>query len=147
MTLDKQVAGLLSRYLEYAYKDSIPKDIFKNLVAKLNLFPLSLSKITTLVEEQGYAVVYEPLLVYDKENQHARLTMSPKESEQVINKLTFDPVLYQSVLAGCEAKGYFSSGLVVTIEHGTYTAYSCFVIIAKDTETLKEVKRKYTELI
>lgn len=147
MTLDKQVAGLLKKYLDYDYTGSIPKEVFKNLVSKLNLFPLSLLKITSLVESQGYAVVNEPLLVYDKEGQHSRLTMQPKQGEQVITKLSFDPVLFRAVLSGCEAKEYFTSGLVLTIEHGTYTAYINILIIAKDVDTLKQIKKKYQELI
>jgi hypothetical protein len=146
MTVDKQVAGLLKRYLNYDYKDSIHKFVFKDLASKLNLFPLSLTKITSLVERQGYALVYEPVLVYDKDNQHARLTMNPKKGEQVITKLSFDPVLYNTVLSGCELKGFFTSGLVITINHGSYTAYCNLLVIANNVETLKTVKNKYNEL-
>lgn len=147
MTVDKQVSGLLKKYLDYDYDGSIHKEIFKNLASKLNLFPLSLLKITSLVESQGYAVVYEPLLVYNKEQQHARLTMNPKNGDQIINKLNFDPTLYTAVLSGCELKGFFTSGIVLTIEHGTYTAYVSMLIIAKDIDTLKAVKSKYNNLI
>lgn len=146
MTVDKQVAGLLKRYLDYEYDSAIEVDVFKQLVSKLNLFPLSLIKITNMIEKDGYAVVYEPVLVYSKEQQHARLTMSPKSGEQVITKLSFDPTLYKSVLAGCELKGFLTSGHVVAITHGTYTAYSNFLFIAKDEEVLKYVKNKYKQL-
>mgnify|MGYP003290167427 CR=1 FL=1 len=146
MTVDKQVAGLLKKYLGYDYKDSIHKFVFKDLASKLNLFPLSLTKITSLVERQGYALVYEPVLVYDKEKQHARLTMNPEKGEQVITKLSFDPVLYNTVLSGCELKGFFTSGLVITINHGSYTAYCNLLVIANNVETLKTVKNKYNEL-
>lgn len=147
MTLDNQVAGLLKRYLDYDYKDSIDIEIFKSLVSKLNLFPLSLTKITSLVESRGYAVVTEPLLVYDKGQSHVRLTLNPKREEQVINKLIFDPTLFRAVLSGCELKGFFTSGLVYTIEHGTYTAYVSALIIAKDEETLKKLRTKYQNII
>lgn len=147
MTLDNQVAGLLKRYLDYDYKDSIDVEIFKSLVSRLNLFPLSLTKITSLVESRGYAIVTEPLLVYDKGQSHVRLTLNPKRQEQVINKLNFDPVLFQSILSGCELKGFFTSGLVYTIEHGTYTAYVSSLIIAKDEEILKQLRTKYQNII
>ena len=147
MTLDKQVAGLLKRYLDFEYEGSIPKEVFKNLASKLNMFPLSLSKITSLIETQGYAVVYEPLLVYNKEEQYARLTMTPAKDEQVITKLSFDPVLYRAVMSACELRGYLSTGIVVVLEHNNFVAYSNFLIIANNVELLKSVKSQYQILI
>ena len=74
------------------------------------MFPLSVDKIVSLVEQQGYAVIYEPLLVYDKEEQHVRLSSGPKSLEQIIKKLNFCPISYQELLNKCNQAGITCSG-------------------------------------
>lgn len=147
MTVDKFVAGLLKRYAGYDYTGSIPQEVFKNLVSKLSLFPISLSKMTKTIETQGYFIAYESLLVYDKGKQYSRLTLQPHADEQVITKLCFDPVSYDSILSACELKGYYSTGVVVEIKHGTYTGYCSFLLIAKDETTLCSLQKQYMNLI
>lgn len=147
MTVDKFVAGLLKRYAGYDYNGSISQDVFKNLVSKLSLFPVSLIKMTEALETQGFFVAYESLLVYDKGRQHSRLTLKPHADEQVITKLNFDPVTYDAVLSACELKGYYSTGVVVETKHGTYTGYCSFLLIAKEESTLDRLQKQYMNLI
>lgn len=142
MYCTKEVAWLLKRYFDYDYHESIQSDIFKTYMAKLNLFPLSLMQATNTVEEKGYVIITEPLLVYNKDKKLASLSYKPDEDVQVISKLSFDPVSYQSVLAGCESKDYVTTGHVITYDHKGYKAFVNVLIIAKDIDTLFDAKEK-----
>lgn len=146
MTVDKQVAGLLKKYLNYDYEGSITQDTFKNLVSDLRLFPLSVDKIVSLIEQQGYAVIYEPLLVYSKEEQHVRLSSGPKSLEQIIKKLNFCPLSYQELLNKCIELNYVSSGLMIPIETFHSKADIFILVLAKDLDKLSAVKNKYDRL-
>lgn len=146
MTVDKQVAGLLKKYLNYDYEGSIKQDTFKNLVSDLRLFPLSVDKIVSLIEQQGYAVIYEPLLVYNKEEQHVKLSSGPKSLEQIIKKLSFCPTSYQELLEKCVELNYVSSGLMIPIETFYSKAEIFILILAKDSDKLSAVKNKYDKL-
>lgn len=147
MTIDHQVRGLISKYHNLDLVTSIPLDTFKELSTKLNQYPLSFVKIYKTVLDKGYIVVTEPLLVYNKQEQHAYLTVNPKKDDQIITKLNFEPSTYQEVLTRCKSNKFFTSGLVLKIEHKSYTSYNNILIIANSFELLKDVKYKYQDLI
>lgn len=147
MTVDHQVAGLIKKYHKLDLGTSIPLNIFKEVSTKLNQYPLSFVKIYKTVLDKGYIVVTEPLLVYNKEKQHAYLTVNPKKDDQIITKLNFEPSTYQEVLSRCKSNKFFTSGLVLKIEHKSYTSYNNILVIANSFELLKDVKYKYQDLV
>jgi hypothetical protein len=119
--------------------DVLSDDDIKFVMSTIKEYSIDIQYIIDKVNKEGFAIIAEPLLIYNPEDKHIFLGINRPEGCQALKKLCFKPSFYQSLLDAINSAGYHSTCMVETITGHHIT----FIFVCTDKERMREIKNSY----
>ena len=136
MTLSKGLQELLHAQ---GVTQVLAEDEIKAVMSAIKEYQIDITKLLAKVDDEGFAVIAEPLLIYNPEAKHIFLGINRPEGCQVLKKLCFKPSFYQQLLDTINVAGFHSTCMVETITGHHIT----FIFVCTDKERMREIKNSY----